>query len=231
MLSFADQGYNFCSLAVGTSEDSKTWACQTRRMVSLCSFLLTECNYSQERIKDVIGVNALLLRILIVLTDPKSWKIITNENFEDAETAKKIIIQFIGSCKSGYYSAVRRYIKTLTKHTDERLVITTSAVTLALRPFHVKQPAFVDDNQPDTNLAVEEYVSLILTIPRLVCYLPSALIRALKHKSILMPSFHTILVKLISYFLRPINFFLKSQIGCRENWLTSFKSLLLFSTN
>ncbi|CAD5325662.1 unnamed protein product [Arabidopsis thaliana] len=189
-----DQGYNFCSLAVGTSEDSKTWACQTRRMVSLCSFLLTECNYSQERIKDVIGVNALLLRILIVLTDPKSWKIITNENFEDAETAKKIIIQFIGSCKSGYYSAVRRYIKTLTKHTDERLVITTSAVTLALRPFHVKQPAFVDDNQPDTNLAVEEYVSLILTIPRLVCYLPSALIRALKHKSILMPSFHTILV-------------------------------------
>ncbi|KAL9832200.1 E3 ubiquitin-protein ligase UPL7 [Arabidopsis thaliana] len=189
-----DQGYNFCSLAVGTSEDSKTWACQTRRMVSLCSFLLTECNYSQERIKDVIGVNALLLRILIVLTDPKSWKIITNENFEDAETAKKIIIQFIGSCKSGYYSAVRRYIKTLTKHTDERLVITTSAVTLALRPFHVKQPAFVDDNQPDTNLAVEEYVSLILTIPRLVCYLPSALIRALKHKSILMPSFHTILL-------------------------------------
>jgi ubiquitin-protein ligase E3 B len=163
-------------------------------MVSLCSFLLTECNYSQERIKDVIGVNALLLRILIVLTDPKSWKIITNENFEDAETAKKIIIQFIGSCKSGYYSAVRRYIKTLTKHTDERLVITTSAVTLALRPFHVKQPAFVDDNQPDTNLAVEEYVSLILTIPRLVCYLPSALIRALKHKSILMPSFHTILL-------------------------------------
>lgn len=154
-----------------------------------------ECNYSQERIKDVLGVNALVLRILIVLTDPKSWKIITKDNFEDAETAGKMTIRFIGSCKSGYYTAVRRYIKTLTKQTDERLLITTSAVTLALRPFHARQPDFVDDNQPDTNLAVEEYVSLILTIPRLVCYLPSALIRALKHKSILMPSFHTILVK------------------------------------
>lgn len=198
LFSFADQGYNFCSLAVGTFEESKTWACQTRRLVSLCSFLLTECNYSQERIKDVLGVSALLLRILIVLTDPKSWKIITKDNIEDAETAAKVIIQFIGSCESGYYTAVRRYIKTLTRNTDERLLITTSAVTLSLRPFHVRQPAIVDDNQPDMNLAVEEYVSLILTIPRLVCCLPSALIRALKHKSILMPCFHTILVSLIS---------------------------------
>ncbi|EOA23422.1 hypothetical protein CARUB_v10016604mg [Capsella rubella] len=189
-----DQGFNFCSLAVGTIEESKTWACQTRKMVSLCSFLLIECNYSQERIRDVIGVSALLLRILIVLTDPKSWKVITKDNFEDAETAGKMMIQFIGSCKSGYYSAVRRYIKTLTKHTDERLLITTSAVTLALRPFQVRQPAFVDENQLDTNLAVEEYVSLILTIPQLVCCLPSALIRALKHRSILMPCFHTILI-------------------------------------
>ncbi|VVB05545.1 unnamed protein product [Arabis nemorensis] len=153
-----DQGSNFCSLAVDTFEESKTWACQTRRLVSLCSFLLMECNYSQERIKDVLGVSALVLRILIVLTDSKSWKIITKDNFEDAETAGKMIIQFIGSWKSGYYTAVRKYIKTLTKQTDERLLITTSAVTLALRPFHARQPAFVDDNQPYTNLAVEEYI-------------------------------------------------------------------------
>lgn len=170
-----------------------------------------ECNCSQERIKDVLGVSALVLRILIVLTDPKSWKIITKDNFEDAETAGKMIIQFIGSCKSGYYTAVRKYIKTLIKQTDERLLITTSAVTLALRPFYARQPASVDDNQPYSNLAVEEYVSLILTIPRLGCYLPSALIRALKHKSILMPSFHTILVKFISNFVRPINFLSKSH--------------------
>lgn len=189
-----DQGYNFCSLAVGTSEESKTWACQTRRLVSLCSFLLTECSYSQERLKDVLGVSALLLRILIVLTDPKIWKILSKESFEDAETVGKMVVQFVGSSKSGYYTAVRRYIKSLTKNTDERLLITTSAVTLALRPFHARQPAFVGDSQLDTNLAVEEYVSLILTIPRLVCCLPSALIRALKHKSILMPSFHTLLV-------------------------------------
>ncbi|XP_010504062.1 PREDICTED: E3 ubiquitin-protein ligase UPL7-like isoform X1 [Camelina sativa] len=200
-----DHGCNFCSLAVGTFEESKTWDCQTRKMVSLCSFLLMECNYSQERIKDVIGVTALLLRILIVLTDPKSWKIITKENFEDAETAGKIIIQYIGSCRSGYYSAVRSYIKTLTKHTDERLLITTSAVTLTLRPFHVRQPAFVDEHQPDTDVAVEEYVSLILTIPRLVFCLPSALIRALKHKSILMPSFHTILQTLKDKILTRIS--------------------------
>ncbi|KAL1199296.1 E3 ubiquitin-protein ligase UPL7 [Cardamine amara subsp. amara] len=190
----SDQGYNFCSLAVGTFEESKTWAFQTRRLVSLCSFLLMECNYSRERIKDFLGVCALVLRILIVLTDPKSWKIITKENLEDAETAGKMIIQFIGSFKSGYYIAVRKYIKTLTKHTDERLLITTSAVTLALRPFHTRQPAFADDNPPVTNLAAEEYVSLILTIPRLVSCLPSALVHALKHKSILMPSFHTILI-------------------------------------
>lgn len=169
--------------------------------MSLCSFLLTECSYSQERIKDVLGVSALLLRILIVLTDPKSWKIISKQNFEDAETAGKMIVQFLGSSKSGYYRAVRKYIKSLTKNSDERLLITTSAVTLALRPFHARQPTFVDDNQPDTNLAVEGYVSLILTVPRLVCCLPSALIRALKHKSILMPSFHTILVSLISNFV------------------------------
>lgn len=202
LLSVADQGYNFCSLAVGTSEESKTWACQTRRLVSLCSFLLTECSYSQERLKDVLGVSALLLRILIVLTDPKIWKILSKESFEDAETVGKMVVQFIGSSKSGYYTAVRRYIKSLTKNTDERLLITTSAVTLALRPFHARQPAFVGDSQLDTNLAVEEYVSLILTIPRLVCCLPSALIRALKHKSILMPSFHTLLVSLISNFVR-----------------------------
>ncbi|CAH2064256.1 unnamed protein product [Thlaspi arvense] len=189
-----DQGYNFCSLTVGTFEESKTWGCQTRKLVSLCSFLLTECNYSHERIKDVLGVNALVLRILIVLTDPKNWKIVTKDNFQDAETAGRMVLQFIGSCNSGYYIAVRRYIKTLTTHTEERLLITTSAVTLALRPFHARQPAFVDDNQPDTNLAVEEFVSLILTIPHLSCYLPNALIRALKHKSILMPSFHTILI-------------------------------------
>nr|VDD10241.1 unnamed protein product [Brassica oleracea] len=189
-----DQGYHFCSLAVGTFEESKTWACQTRRLVSLCSFLLMECSYSQERIKDVLGVSALLLRILIVLTDPKSWKIISKQNFEDAETAGKMIVQFLGSSKSGYYTAVRRYIKSLTKNSDERLLITTSAVTLALRPFHTRQPDSDGDNPPDTNLAVEGYVSLILTVPRLVCCLPSALIRALKHKSILMPSFHTILI-------------------------------------
>lgn len=189
-----EQGYNFCSLAVGTSEESKTLVCQTRRLVSLCSFLLTECSYSQERLKDVLGVSALLLRILIVLTDPKSWKILSKESFEDAETVGKMVVQFIGSSKSGYYTAVRRYIKSLTKNTDERLLITTSAVTLAVRPFHARQPAFVDDSKLDTNMAVEEYVSLILTIPRLVCCLPSALMRALKHKSILMPSFHTLLI-------------------------------------
>lgn len=160
-----------------------------------------ECSYSQERIKDVLGVSALLLRILIVLTDPKSWKIISKQNFEDAETAGKMIVQFLGSSKSGYYTAVRRYIKSLTKNSDERLLITTSAVTLALRPFHTRQPDSDGDNPPDTNLAVEGYVSLILTVPRLVCCLPSALIRALKHKSILMPSFHTILVSLISNFV------------------------------
>ncbi|KAJ0245655.1 E3 ubiquitin-protein ligase UPL7 [Hirschfeldia incana] len=194
-ISSTDQGYNFCSLAVGTSEESKTWVCQTRRLVSLCSFLLTECSSnSQERIKDVLGVSALLLRILIVLTDPKSWKIISKQSIEDAERAGKIIVQFLGSSKSGYYTAVRRYIKSLTKSIDERLLITTSAVTLALRPFHARQPGSVGDSQPDTNLAVEEYVSLILTVPRLVCCLPSALVRALKHKSILMPSFHTILI-------------------------------------
>ena len=201
LLSVADQGYNFCSLAVGSSEESRTWLCQTRRLVSLCSFLLTECSYSQERIKDVLGVGALLLRILIVLTDPKSWKIVSKQNFEDAESAGKMIVPFIGSSKSGYYTAVRRYIKSLTKNSDERLLITTSAVTLALRPFHARQPDSDGDNQPDTNLAVEEYVSLILTIPQLVCCLPSVLIRALKHKSILMPSFHTILVSLISNFV------------------------------
>ncbi|CAN8254660.1 unnamed protein product [Cochlearia groenlandica] len=188
----SDQGYNFCSLAVGSFEESKTWVCQAQRLVSLCSLLLRECNYSQERITDVLGVNALVLRILIVLTDPKSWRIITKDNFEDAETAGNMVIQFIGSWKSGYYTAVRRYIKTLSKHTDERLIITTSAVTLALRPFHARQSTLVGDNLQDTNLAVEEYVCLILTIPRLVCYLPSALIRALKHTSILMPSFHHI---------------------------------------
>ncbi|XP_010558979.1 PREDICTED: E3 ubiquitin-protein ligase UPL7 [Tarenaya hassleriana] len=186
-----DPNCNFCLLAVGTLEERRAWACQTRKLVSLCAFLLTECNKSHERIKDVIVVNALALRILVVLTDPKSWKGITKDNFKDAEIAGKMLILFLGARRSGYYTAVRRYFLTLNKQMDDRLLITTSAVTLAIRPFHMRESDFVDGDQPDIILSVEEYIASVLTIPRLTQCLPSALICALKHRTVLTPIFRT----------------------------------------
>lgn len=67
---------------------------------------------------------------------------------------------------------------------DDRFLITASAVTLALRPFHLNG---MDVDGYDMNRAYAEYVVYILTIPYLFRCLPSLLLPAVRHPSILQP--------------------------------------------
>ena len=138
------------------------------------------------------------MRFAVVLTDLKSWKSITDDNLRDAETAMKDLVQFMGSKRSGLYNHVRIYIKKLgarincSGSTDDRFLITASALTLALRPIHIANlngPAHLDGHY-----ATEQYCVLVLTIPWLTQRLPAALLPALQHKSILSPCFRTLLV-------------------------------------
>ncbi|PSS32854.1 E3 ubiquitin-protein like [Actinidia chinensis var. chinensis] len=193
-----DPQKNFCSLAVGTQEERRVWIYQARKLISLCLFILGECDNSHRAGQDVVPLTALAMRFAVVLTDLKSWKSITDDNLQDAETAMKDLVQFMGSKRSGLYNHVRIYIKKLgarincSGSTDDRFLITASALTLALRPIHIAN--LNDPDHLDGHYATEQYCVLVLTIPWLTQRLPAALLPALQHKSILSPCFRTLLI-------------------------------------
>jgi len=146
------------------------------------------------------------MRVLVMLTDLKGWKGITNYNHFDADLAVKDLIQFMGSDKSGCYVSIGRYISALENHSsqsktitqaDENFFITASAITLAVRPFYLTNYGAEAHHTLDFNHAAEQYIVYLLTIPWLVQHLPLVLLPALKHKSILFPCFQTLLVSSI----------------------------------
>ncbi|KAK3226693.1 hypothetical protein Dsin_006555 [Dipteronia sinensis] len=197
-----DSGKNFCSLAVGTLQERRTWSCQAKKLISLCSFVLSECDNFHPGGQNFVVLTS--LRLLIVLTDRKGWKSITNDKSQDADMAVKDLVWFMGSCKSGLYISIRRYInklgvpfspqmKTIVQ-TDDRFLITASAVTLALRPFQMTNSAVVCPGPAGVHFAAEQYCLFLLTIPWLVQRLPAVLIPALKHKSVLSPCLQILLI-------------------------------------
>lgn len=150
-----------------------------------------------------------------MLTDLKGWKSLSNDTLQDADTAMKDLVFFMGSCSSRLYMSIRIYIGKLdityssqinsTVGTDDRFLITASAVTLALRPFHITNLDVSSIGRLDMCCAAEQYCLCLLTIPWFVQRLPSFLIPALKHKSILSPCFQIFLVRLIKFKLKFLN--------------------------
>ncbi|GMP50149.1 hypothetical protein CsSME_00016882 [Camellia sinensis var. sinensis] len=197
-----DPQKNFCSLAIGTVEERRVWIYQARRLISLCLFILGKCDNSHQASQDIVALTSLAMRLAIVLTDLKGWKSIADDKLQDADIAVKDLIQFMGSNKSGLYNHVRSYTENLdapfslqmncSSPTDDRFLITATALTLALRPI---QTANLNDlSDLDGHYAAEQYCAFLLTIPWLAQRLPAALLPALQHKSILSPCFRTILV-------------------------------------
>ncbi|KAJ9181481.1 hypothetical protein P3X46_009608 [Hevea brasiliensis] len=200
----ADSRHNFCSLALGTLEERRMWTYQSKKLISLCSFLLAKCDKSLAGGQDVVVLISLAMRFLVVLTDLKGWKSITDNSLKDANVAVNDLIRFMGSCESGLYISIRIYINKLdipfssqTKtmvHIDDSFLITATAVTLALRPFHATDFLSTGFDLLDKHSAAVQYCLFLLTIPRLTQRLPAVLVSALKHNSILSPCLQTLLI-------------------------------------
>ncbi|GAV76827.1 HECT domain-containing protein [Cephalotus follicularis] len=199
-----DSRKNFCSLAIGTVEERRIWTYQVQKLLSLCSLILAESDKSRSGVQNFVILTYLALHLAVVLTDLKGWKSITDDCLHDAESAVKDLILFMGSCKSGLYVSIKRYFDQLYVpfplgengfvQTDDKLTITASVITLALRPFHVTNFNVIGHGQLDIRVAVEQYILFVLTIPWLTQRLPPILKPALKHKSVLAPCFQMLLI-------------------------------------
>lgn len=146
------------------------------------------------------------MRILVMLTDLKGWKGITDDNRLEADLAVKDLVQFMRNNKSGCYVSIARYISALDNYSsqtkiitqaDEFFFITASAITLAVRPFYLTNFDVEGPGMLDVNHAAKQYIVHVLSIPWLVKHLPPVLLPAIKHKSILFPCFQTLLVSII----------------------------------
>ncbi|KAL5976586.1 E3 ubiquitin-protein ligase upl7 [Asimina triloba] len=193
---------NFCSMVVGTPDERSTWLYQARKLVSICSFILDECDHTFLANGENKIVTSLVMQLVIALTDPRSWKSFSKANHKDACIAARKLIQFIASGRSGLYISVRRHIMKFSTPlqrqngicTDDHFLITASALTLALRPFHVVELCLNDVDPIDVQNAAEQYCTFLLTVPLLSQCLPRVLLPALKHESVLSPCLRTLLI-------------------------------------
>ncbi|KAL0333417.1 UNVERIFIED_CONTAM: E3 ubiquitin-protein ligase UPL7 [Sesamum angustifolium] len=167
--------------------------------IGLCtSELLPDVNC--QRVQDV-ALTSTAMRLSVLLTDPKSWNCIADDACKDANNAVKNLVQFIGSKRSGLYNCIRKFIcklkapvsrqESVSCQTDDRFLIVASAITLSLRPFHLKNMDTNDNGMLEC--AVEQYCVSLLTIPWLPQRLPAILVPALRHKSVLSPCLRTLL--------------------------------------
>jgi len=199
-----DASKNFCSFAVGMPEERSIWLYQAKKLISLCSFILARCDHSCCKDGSMVDLTAIAMRLAVSLTDCKTWKSLKSESSRAADASVETLIEYIGTCQSGTYNCVRQYIKCLGPHvtskkkssataTDDHFLITASAITLALRPFHSKKA----ERGTDLNGASKEYFKLVLTIPYLCKRMPPLLLPALKHISVLQPCLKIILVRVL----------------------------------
>ncbi|KAK9921117.1 hypothetical protein M0R45_029643 [Rubus argutus] len=199
-----DSKKNYCSLAIGTCEERRVWGYQSRKLISLCMFVLSECDKSRLGSQEIVALTSLAMRVVVVLTDVKGWKSVKEHDCQNAETAVKDLVRFLGSGESSLYSSIRRYINTLdapcssrprsSVQTDDRFLITASTITLAFRPFHVSKFDINGIGLLDVHYIAEKYCVFLLTIPWLTQRLPAVLIPAMRHKSVLQPCFQTLLI-------------------------------------
>lgn len=190
-------------MVVGNSEERKIWIYQSKKLILLCLLILVEFDYSGRVVQDITLVS-LAMRLAVVLTDRKGWKSITDQDIQDADTAMKNLIWFIGSEESGTYSSIRRHVwklespispqRTSSGSTDDRFLITVSALTLALKPFHITDTAVNGGGEWEVQYAAEGYFTSLLTIPWFSQRLPVVLQPALKHKSVLSSCLRALLV-------------------------------------
>ncbi|XP_019250775.1 PREDICTED: E3 ubiquitin-protein ligase UPL7 [Nicotiana attenuata] len=189
---------NFCSMAIGTVEERKVWNYQAKKLITMCLFILTEYDMSCHKNNDVL-LTSLAMRLAVILTDVKGWRCISDNNIQGALVAVRDLVQFMGSIRSGLYNSVRRYLCKLEapcsfQAADERLLITASAITLALRPFHVANLVVDKNVLLEMQSAAEQYCAYLLTIPWIAQRLPMVLIPPLKHKSVLTPCLRILLM-------------------------------------
>ena len=154
--------------------------------------------------QDIVVLTSLALRLVVVLTDLKSWKIVSDDSIGDADSAVKNLVCFMGSCRSGFYVSLRRYISKLDVcfspkvksivQTDDKFLITASAISLAIRPLSVTTFNVTVPSESDVHSAAELYCLYLLTIPWLTKRLPAVLLPALKFKSTLSPCLQILLV-------------------------------------
>jgi ubiquitin-protein ligase E3 B len=200
----SDASKNFCSFAVGIPEERSIWLYQAKKLISLCSSILARCEYSCCKDGNMVEVTAVAMRLAVSLTDCTTWKNIKSDNVGAADDSIESLTKFIGSNHSGIYNCVRKYIKCLGPHaasekkksatvTDDQFVITASAITVALRPFHSK----IAEKMSNLNCASREFFTLILTIPYLCKRMPPLLLRAFKHISVLQPCLSIVLVRVL----------------------------------
>ncbi|XP_058767737.1 E3 ubiquitin-protein ligase UPL7-like [Vicia villosa] len=226
-LNSSDSKLNYCFLAIGTSAERIIWRYQAQRLASLSFSILSEYSESNSGAQDITIVTSLAMRILVMLTDIKGWKGITDDDCLDADLAVKGLVEFTGSSKSGSYVSIARYISTLDKHSsqmkvvtqaDEKFFITASAITLAVRPFSLTN---FDGERPcmlNGNHAAKQYILYLMTIPWLVQHIPPVLLPALKHKSIMFTCFQALLI-LKEDVLMEMSELVKSEV------LVSFKAI------
>lgn len=196
----------FCSLATGTLEDKSIWFYQAQKLVSLCLFILAESDQTSIGCQNTVPLTVLAMRLVVTLTDPKGWKNFNNENSKDAGTAVEKLMEFLTTRKSTIYICIRRYLMKLGLYatsqkktiasTDDSFLVTASAITLALRPFHFKKLDAIAADNFDMKNAHGQYFSYILTVPYLTKCLPPVLLPALKHESTLLPCLAALLVRL-----------------------------------
>lgn len=178
------------------------WSYQVKKLVLLCSFILLDYDSYSEGSSEISAVTALLVRLVITLTDSRAWKCISDEKHEHADRAVKDLIRFVGSERSGLFKSIGRYMTKLNGsftsqsvlQKDDKFLITASAITLLLRPFLAFNSYEHDCVSLDLQCAAEQYCLYILTVPWLVQRIPAVILRALRHKSTLLPCFETLLV-------------------------------------
>ncbi|KAL6503076.1 E3 ubiquitin-protein ligase upl7 [Orobanche hederae] len=195
-----DVHQNFCLMATGSIDEKMIWFHQSKRLISVCLFVLSMFDYSHQSVQDVVLAST-AMRLSVLLTDPKGWNCISNDDCKNVNTAVRNLVQFIGSKRSGLYNCIRKFISKLeapssielkTPQRHEIFLIVSSALTLSLRPFHLKNMDLNDNGMMES--AVEQYCISLLTIPWFPQRLPAILVPALRHKSVLLPCLRILLV-------------------------------------
>lgn len=159
----------------------------------------------QVKEQEIVVTTSLAMRLIVVLTDHHGWKSVNENSRAVADAAVKDLVHYLGTFESGLYVSVRQYMYKLsvlqstqtnsTIQANDLLVTSVSAITLALRPFHLMNFDMIGTTSWEGHHVAEQFCLYLLTIPGLVQNLPQVLVPAVKHRSILLPCFWTLLVR------------------------------------